>query len=347
MDKTAVDAMFGRSDRRVTRMLIGLFALLAGCVLSMIQPHTANAQSVCIRSEVTSDKSVQYCAQWSQDPSGASTTPSLPSRPPPPKPSSYVAVYWHPDAKDVWAVWNHDHLYDAGFAAYSACTRIMGDGCEKAVEGSLMTVLIAQTPDGRLTQASGKNPKQALQDLERYCSSQAMKCRVIHEFTAAMPKKGRPVAEAHFPGRSAIDSSKLHYAAGFGRNMFHIREKLWVVSGHPTAAAAKKVGGDICWKAEGCSANDGPRFEIDSGFVLIFKNKYGKNDFMDYVVGANKVELANLAMSACRKRSGAACTHGVFLDPRVPFSGEVNFSMLRPWSEIQASAGTLAANQLQ
>lgn len=327
-----------------------LLAVIAFGVLQLLAPTEARAEGNCPEGYTPArDPGTGVQTGCMPIPGGGGSTgpsaPALPHRPPPPKPSSYVVVYWHPDANDVWAVWNHEHLYDAGFAAYSACTQMMGEGCEKAVEGALMTVLIARTATGKLTQASGKTPETARADLQKYCASQNTTCQVIHEFTASMPKKGRPVAEAFFAGSSAIDRSKLHFAAGYGSNIFYLREKIWLVAGQPSQIAAKKIGGEICWQAEGCIQNDGTRFEIDSGFVLLFKNRYGETEYIDYRVGPDKTELAAQALAACRKATGANCTAGLYLDPRVPYKGEVTLSMLQPWSGLQQATGTLASNQ--
>jgi hypothetical protein len=262
-----------------------------------------------------------------------SPAPAIPNRPPPPPPSSYISVYWHPDASDVWAVWNHENFYYAGLYAYSACVRVMGDGCALMVEGKLSTVAIARDQYGGILFGKDRDPAKASALLRNYCVEQKRTCQPLHEFTAKMPKKGMPFAEAYFAGGSAIYPERRRFAVGL-TNRFGSHDELWVAAGVPSEKGARAVAKQLCEqtnnqrKAGSCFENEKPQFVAESAYVLIFRDTAGTGDA---VSGANKQDLVQQATALCIKRGKARCAAGAFLDARVNRTALINFSKLPAW----------------
>jgi hypothetical protein len=262
-----------------------------------------------------------------------SSAPAVPNRPPPPPPSSYISVYWHPDANDVWAVWNHENFYDAGLYAYAACMRIMGDGCVLMVEGKLSTVAIARDQNGGLVFGKDGNPAKARSLLNNYCAEQKLTCQIFREFTAKMPKKGKPFSEAYFAGSSAIYPERGRFAAGLTIRTYG-SDELWVAVGAPTEKGAKSIARYFCEMTNNqrgigsCLENEKPQFVAESGYVLIFRDTGGKGDT---VTGMDKRDLEKRATALCIQRRKTNCAAGAFLDTQVKRTALINFSKLPAW----------------
>ena len=67
---------------------------------------------------------------------------------------TYSVVAWHPNANDIWAVWeNKDSLAKARERVLNACNQTMGGGCEIAAAGKNLAVSMA-TVDGVVTEVA-------------------------------------------------------------------------------------------------------------------------------------------------------------------------------------------------
>ena len=83
--------------------------------------------------------------------------------------SNYVAVAWHPNASDVWAIWNAQSEEQAKEGALRLCTVAMSDGCTIAKAASNTSIAIARAPDGTLWSGWGETPRKAKNDVLASC----------------------------------------------------------------------------------------------------------------------------------------------------------------------------------
>jgi hypothetical protein len=268
------------------------------------------------------------------DPNQGATGPTLYStRPPPPKPASYFSVFSHPDSNDVWAVWNHYNLYDAGYAAYTVCMEVMGDGCELLTQGSNMTVTVARDQNGGLAFGRDKISAKSRTLAEKTCADNKLSCQFLHQWTAKLPKKGQPHPEAYFAGASSIMAGRGVFAAGF-TDRFDRKDELWISSGLTSDAGAQNVAKVFCTKTNrrrgiaNCWAKSEPEFTVGSGFALIFRDTSGGGGA---VAGSDKLELERQATAQCMARNKAPCAAGAFIDSKVRRDQLVNFSKLPNW----------------
>ena len=104
--------------------------------------------------------------------------------------SNYVAVAWHPDASDVWAIWNAQSEEQAKEGALRLCTVAMSKGCTIANAASNSSIAIARASDGTLWSGWGETPRKAKNDVLASCKKQGVRC--LHERTFT----GKPYRDA-------------------------------------------------------------------------------------------------------------------------------------------------------
>lgn len=104
--------------------------------------------------------------------------------------SNYVAVAWHPNASDVWAIWNAQSEEQAKEGALRLCTVAMHEGCTIAKAASNSSIAIARAPDGTLWSGWGETPRKAKNDVLASCKKQGVRCLYERTFT------GKPYRDA-------------------------------------------------------------------------------------------------------------------------------------------------------
>ena len=104
--------------------------------------------------------------------------------------SNYVAVAWHPDASDVWAIWNARSEEEAKEGALRLCAVAMSEGCTIAKAGSNSSIAIARASDGTLWSGWGATPRKAKNDVLASCKKQGVRCVYEKTFT------GKPYRDA-------------------------------------------------------------------------------------------------------------------------------------------------------
>ncbi len=112
---------------------------------------------------------------------------------------SQFAVAWHPDANDVWAIWDtQDGVAVVKRDAIAACNRAMGGGCTEAGAGVNSSLAIASDNRGVLLQSWGATPKQAERNVLKICADNDSTCTLRRTVTA------KPwLTAALFPSRLA------------------------------------------------------------------------------------------------------------------------------------------------
>ena len=103
---------------------------------------------------------------------------------------NYVAVAWHPDASDVWAIWNAHSAEEAKEGALRLCAVAMNEGCTIASAGSNSSIAIARASDGTLWSGWGETPRKAKNDVLASCKKQGVRCAYERTFT------GKPYRDA-------------------------------------------------------------------------------------------------------------------------------------------------------
>lgn len=104
--------------------------------------------------------------------------------------SNYVAVAWHPNASDVWAIWNAQSEEQAKEGALRLCTVAMHEGCTIASAASNSSIAIARGSDGTLWSGWGETPRKAKADVLASCKKQGARCTYERTFT------GKPYRDA-------------------------------------------------------------------------------------------------------------------------------------------------------
>lgn len=188
-------------------------------------------------------------------PQGFSCVYDAPFGQPRPKESVnvHVAVAWHPDANDVWAIWNVRDSQGGDAAAKRAvlsdCGQIMGEGCTIANAGRNSSVAIGRNRRDFLFAAWGENSVTAKKTLIDNCT-ETPPCTVLHVFNA------KPWVEySDVPGFDELKrfrpnprSVKARFGAVAMAEADNPRwaRTAWVSSGHTSLQAAIKAALDKC-----------------------------------------------------------------------------------------------------
>lgn len=240
-----------------------------------------------------------------------------------PRPTEFVNVHvvvaWHPDANDVWAIWNVRESQGgqtfADRAVLADCRKIMGDGCSIAEGGINGSVAIGRDGRGFIFSGWGATPEKAKKTMVDGCVAE-FPCAMLHVFTAKpwveytdVPgfdelKRYRPNSRGVKGRWGAVVMADAENAQ-WGRTA-------WVSSGHSTAADAEKAARDKC------SADVGSRCpfltrNID-GVMAVYWDEHG-------YVNAQHERTNNDANRAVRthcKRSGDKCDVVKLFDAKKP-----------------------------
>jgi Domain of unknown function (DUF4189) len=249
-------------------MTIKLFLSIAGSLFAiLVCPNAAQAQYPCPGGgagpgEVVVGRippsngvgAIFLCAKTDED------QQQQPQQPPPPKPVTYTntvqaSIAWHPNATDVWAVWDVSTI-DNGLNpeefVIAACTKTMGSGC--AVLGSVEngTIAIARSQIGTLRAAAGLTPKAAKAAVLADCAKAGLRCSFMKTYTAQDwfqrttdksrmqsydPSLNKGGVIRKFVGAAAVSKGPKPWA-----------DKVWMSGGHTTFDAAHQAALSACQK---------------------------------------------------------------------------------------------------
>lgn len=96
---------------------------------------------------------------------------------------NFVAVAWHPNASDAWAVSRARSDEEARREALALCEAAMKNGCTIATSGSNGSVALARSSDGLLLFGWGATPKKAKQYVLASCLKEGSRCVYERTFT--------------------------------------------------------------------------------------------------------------------------------------------------------------------
>ena len=165
----------------------------------------------------------------------------------------HVAVAWHPNANDVWAIWNVRESQGGQATAedtvLSDCRKVMGDGCTLATSVINGSIAIAHHPSGVHVYGWGRTPDAAKMDALAQCTNK-LTCTIAHVFTA------KPWLEyTDVPGFNELkryrpsgrDIKRRFGAAVLPQSDSPLWiDKVWASSGHTTEIEAQKAARDKC-----------------------------------------------------------------------------------------------------
>jgi Domain of unknown function (DUF4189) len=192
----------------------------------------------------------------------------------------YSAVAWHPNAADVWAVWNVRNEQGSGNGAeqyvMNACTRDMGEGCILAGSAVGGTIAVARNPRGTVFAAFGNTAGKAKSEVMALCAAKKEECAYLKSFTSkswkeyadsnsnerydrmksySPPAAKRGIAKntvvpTPVPGKSTAIPGNIA-AAAFSHGVKPWSEKVWISGGHAYVEDAKNAALDRCRNESG------------------------------------------------------------------------------------------------
>lgn len=234
--------------------------------------------------------------------------------------AGHSALVWHPDATEVWAVWNANSVDDATDMAMNACTKVMGKGCVTAISSTGGTIAFGPGPDGYIRAAWGDKKKDAIKKFHQQCTAAGVTCRVQETFTSTHIKW--PVMVMVQPMRTVAHLPETRGAAAYGAVASpkpdpvgtRWQGQVWLVTGQPTYAAA--TGKAVA----ACAAATGLKCEVDTHGVNSNIYLYTTQDDMFFwSVGLSRKEAEADMARRCKQRFKAKkCVIAGFYDMRTP-----------------------------
>jgi Domain of unknown function (DUF4189) len=257
--------------------------------------------------------------------------------------NSYVAVAWHNNADDVWAIWNHRTEAKAKQSALNACNQVMGSGCTIAVSSWNTSVAIARRQNGQIWYATESSPKKARKLVMKSCEEAKNDCKLLHTFTAEpliQPANFTPEQQEFLETNPVFDYSKKYFPSNVKRIATEpvstgpqadtsrgflaiawtgLSPQAWpnlvVASGYPTVKEAEKVAIARC-QAESKQTCSSFGVVDDRTNPMFAAYIYGKNQAYWYSNTTEK-NLEKDAEQHCREGNVTCQKIGVF-DARRP-----------------------------
>jgi hypothetical protein len=215
--------------------------------------------------------------------------------------TSTMAVAYHVDANDVWAIWDsRESEADTSRLAIAACNKVMGNGCQEAIRSSGGSVAIALDQSGWLAWQWAENFSDAKRELEEYCATSGLQCRILHEWStnhwqesADGPRENRQKQHSPMaaPGLIKQHAMIAWPEKGFAPEWFG---KTWLLTGGVGFEASKKKLLERC--------------EAQTKVTCITSQTQSDGVILQYRAGAGSIYWANADSElAVRKRMAHHC----------------------------------------
>ena len=231
----------------------------------------------------------------------------------------YVSVAAHPDANDVWAIWNVREVQGGQTFAESAvladCAKIMGEGCsiaDSVINGSMA---IGRDQRGFIFNGWGATAETAKKQLFQVCVAE-FPCTMLHVFTAKPWVEYTDVAgfdelKRYRPNSRGVKGRWGAVVMAAADNA-RWAATAWVSSGHSTSADAQKAAQDKCSADVGSRC---PYFTLNKdGVMAVYWDEHGKL----YALDERNSKDANPAVRASCKRNGVTCDVIKLFDAKKP-----------------------------
>lgn len=192
---------------------------------------------------------------------------------------THAATAYHPDATDIWAVWNVLGSFEqARDLAILACKREMGDGCAPGAGVTEGSIAAARDENGMIWTWYGETPEDAKQGVQSECAKIEQRCTVIRTITTTHWKKGKAngdfgALKTSFPDRNTV----LKKAAAVAWPQQTLtkgpwKNKSWLVSGVEGIANAQRQALQLCERDSGATCVVG-RYVIGASIVQYVNDK--------------------------------------------------------------------------
>lgn len=232
--------------------------------------------------------------------------------------AGHSALVWHPDATEVWAVWDADSVEDATYMAMKACNKVMGKDCAVAQASTGGTIVFGPGSDGYLRAAWGNKKKGAIKQFHKNCADAGISCRVQETITSTHIQRPAMVpilrTKSHLPdtrGAAAYGAVASPKPDPVGTKW---QGQVWLVTGQPTYAAATDKA------VAACAAATGLKCEVDTHGVNSNIYLYTTQDDMFFwSVGLSRKEAeADMARKCKQRFKGKKCVIAGFYDMQTP-----------------------------
>ncbi|MEQ1548919.1 MAG: DUF4189 domain-containing protein [Chakrabartia sp.] len=237
--------------------------------------------------------------------------------PPPPRQNwvtSYMSVTYHPDASDIWAVWDRRvSQEEADQSALGLCMQMMGNGCKVAAGGHGGTIAIARDNGGWLWWEWGDQLGDATRAVTNSCSKNGGICEVVKTVTAnhwLEFENGRREdrAQSYSPNNTAslLNSYAMvawPTAEGAKSMDATLRGKAWLVSGSKGYENTKKIVLDQCKEATHVACEIGR--QVSNGYLVLFQTKIGETIWGN---GLSQSDVDLQIEKYCRTEMKTDCT---------------------------------------
>lgn len=321
-------AMIGQAPKmRFLTTALLFVALLAG--FSAVAPEPAQAQRcppgipgggnpACIPPDV-------YNGGQGNDSGGAANSEPVPVS----WKAGHSALVWHPDATEVWAVWNANTLEIATDLAMVACTAVMGEGCVTAISSIGGTIAFGPGPDGYTRAAWGAKKKDAIKKFHQQCAQAGVTCRVQETFTSTHIKW--PVMVMVQPMRTVAHLPETRGVAAYGAVVSPKPDPVgtkwqghvWMTTGKASYADATEQALALCRSATGLECGLDAH-GVNSSFYLYTTN----DDMFFWSLGLSRKEAeADLAKKCKLRFKGKKCSIVGFYDMATPRNDMVLMGM--------------------
>ena len=231
--------------------------------------------------------------------------------PPPPRQfwvTSYMSVVYHPEANDVWAVWDRrKSAEEAEQSALGLCSKMMGDGCKVAMGGKGGTVAIARDHAGWMWWDWGDKLSSATRVVMESCSKNGAKCEIIKTVTAKpwlefVNGRREDRAKSYSPNSTASllnTYAMVAWPTAEGAKTLDVkwREKTWLISGSKGYEDTKKTLLDKC-KLDtrvDCVVSQ----EVNGGMIAQYQDQIGSGQGY-WLVSQNPSQGAERVAEHCR-----------------------------------------------
>jgi Domain of unknown function (DUF4189) len=254
-----------------------------------------------------------HCAQGY--PAGPHVDPSAPAKPAPPTHrwvSVMSAVAGHPDAVEVWAIWDTEARVERIESdVVAACHRVMGSGCSLLISGTNGSIAVLRSPNDLVSYfAWGNNPTEASKKVREYCRGLGIECVTYKIFTAKPWQKRIAGNEpdrmkTYFPNAAQA----IPYVAIAAWPVEEPADqqwlgKSWISTGVKGRSNAERTVIDRCTRDSGAKCIIGS--VSIGGALAMFSNNRDASTYWAAIPSAND---AKGAKERCKvKMKGAQCT---------------------------------------
>ena len=220
--------------------------------------------------------------------------------------TSTMAVAYHVDANDVWAIWNsREPEASTSLTAVAACNKVMGSGCKAVLSSAGGSAVFAWDQSGWLVWQLAENLAEAKRLLEESCQKTSSQCRIFQEFVATHWQESadgpRQDRQQHYSPSARAGLIKQHAMIAWPEQGLPEQSvasewlsKTWLLTGGAGFEASKKKLIERC--------------EAQTKVTCVSSQAQSDGVILQYRAGAGSIYWANAdSERAVRKRMAHHC----------------------------------------